>query len=320
MSVSGSDPIRVACRFRPSVSRTMMRSAPSTTWWLVRIRPSASMMNPVPAPRRGPCGSRSPGRSNSSGPSGTGRPPNRRLRAVPRDVASMFTTAGLSRSATSAKDTTVGDRPGARRARAGIWGALGAEIANCGVIEPATTRPIRNAMVAVRQTVTTTNRRVMDPIITLLDQVEEARLIQQGNPRRSRLLGFGARLGPHDYARSFLTDRPGDFRAKALERSRGLFPRHGRQRAGDHVGPPRQPARRGRGTALVLRHLHIHASSAQTVDELPVARLVQPAANRFGQHGSDLLRLLQLLDRRGTQCVHRPERLRHNLGRALTDV
>src|SRR5438552_2894928 len=154
------------------------------------------MMKPVPAPRRGPCGSRSPGRSNSSGPSGTGRPPKRRARDDPREVASMLTTEGFSRSATSANDTSAGDRAAAARVRAGTNGALGAEIAGCGVIDPATMSPMRKAMVAVRQTVTTTNRRVMAPIIALLDQLQETRFVEHRNSERSGLLGLAARFRP----------------------------------------------------------------------------------------------------------------------------
>src|SRR5947207_7817494 len=214
------------------------------------------MMKPVPAPRRGPCGSRSPGRSNSSGPSGTGRPPNRRRRPLPRDVASMFTTAGLSRSATSANEATAGDTPGVTRARTGICGALGAEIANCGVIEPATTRPMRKAMVAVRQTVTMTNRRVMTPIITLLNQVQKGCFVQHRDTRCTRLLSLAAGLRANNHAGCLFAHGPRDLRAEALERGRGLFARQRLQRAGDDVRLARQPAWRRR-CALVLGDLHV---------------------------------------------------------------
>ena len=78
----------------------------------------------------------------------------------------MLTTEGLSRSATSANDTSAGDVAAAGTGpRTATDGALGAEIAGCGVIEPATMSPMRKATVAVRQTVTTRNRRVMAPIM-----------------------------------------------------------------------------------------------------------------------------------------------------------
>jgi hypothetical protein len=73
----------------------------------------------------------------------------------------MFTTAGFKRSATSANEDTAGASVAVERVRADSSGVLGAEIAGCGVIEPATISPMRNAMVAVRQTVTTTKRRVI---------------------------------------------------------------------------------------------------------------------------------------------------------------
>src|SRR5262245_14914542 len=192
------------------------------------------MTNPVPAPRRGPCGSRPPGRSNSSGPSGTGKPPNRRMRPDPRVVASIFTTAGFNRSATSANEEITGASVAVVRVRAVNAGAVGAEIAGCGVIEPATIRPIRNAMVAVRQTVTTTNRRVMNSIMKggrgkgegLLDQLHKRGFIEHGNPKRLSLLSLAARLCANNNTRRLLTDRIRHLRPQPFERSCGLLARH----------------------------------------------------------------------------------------------
>src|SRR6185503_150286 len=122
------------------------------------------MTNPVPAPRRGPCGSRPPGRSNNAGPSGTGRPPNRRMRADPRVFASMLTTAGFNRSATSANEEMAGVRVAVDLARSERDGALGAEIAGCGVIEPATISPITKAPFPQSKRVKTTTRGVRKKI------------------------------------------------------------------------------------------------------------------------------------------------------------
>jgi hypothetical protein len=121
--------------------------------------PSGSMMKPVPAPRRGPSRSRSSGRSNGSWVSGAGTASRRRVRPLPRTVASMFTTAGFSRSATSAKEATADAATVAFARRAGTTVGSGAEIARAGIIEPATISPTRKAIVAVSDTVTTTNRR-----------------------------------------------------------------------------------------------------------------------------------------------------------------
>src|SRR5688572_21924368 len=163
MSVSGSEPTRSARRLRPSIRRTMIRSASAITWWFVRMWPAASIRNPVPAPRRGP--SRSVGdccRSNSSGLSGSGVA-RRRGRATPGTVASMLTTAGLRRSATSAKDASAGMGVDASAAR-GATRRSGSEWAGAGVIVPATMSPIRNATVATRPMVTARNRRLMHPL------------------------------------------------------------------------------------------------------------------------------------------------------------
>ena len=98
------------------------------------------MRKPVPAPRRGPSRSRSGGRPKRSGLSGSGMPGAARGRAPPRDVASMFTTAGFSRSAMSAND--AGSRPGRASApmarSAAETSAWCADCAGAGVIEPAT--------------------------------------------------------------------------------------------------------------------------------------------------------------------------------------
>src|SRR5580765_2330492 len=148
----------------------------------------------------------------------------------------MLTTEGFSCSATSANETSAGERAAAARVRAGANGALGAEIAGCGVIDPATMSPMRKAMVAVRQTVTTTNRRVMPPIIALLNQLEETRFIEHRNSKRSGFLGLGARLRPDNDGRRLLTDGIGDFCALAFERGRSRFARQGLQRACNDVG------------------------------------------------------------------------------------
>ena len=71
----------------------------------------------------------------------------------------MFTTAGLIRSATSAKFTSIAtgepaDFDDVRRAGLGA-----SERAGVGVRDPARIRPTRKAVVAVRQSVTKANRR-----------------------------------------------------------------------------------------------------------------------------------------------------------------
>ena len=50
-SVDGSRPTILAGRMRPSRKRTVIESASSTTWLLVRIAPSALKMTPDPIPR-----------------------------------------------------------------------------------------------------------------------------------------------------------------------------------------------------------------------------------------------------------------------------
>src|SRR5947207_798704 len=232
----------------------------------------------------------------------------------------MLTTEGFSRSATSANDTSAGDRAAAARVRAGTNGALGAEIAGCGVIDPATMSPMRKAIVAVRQTVTTTNRRVMLPIIALLNQLQKTRFIEPWNAERPPFLGLGARLCPDNDRGRLLTDRVADLCAEAFERGRSRFARHGLQGACNDVGLAGEPSGPLRRDALLERDLHGHARGPKAVDELPVARLVEPAAHRFRQHGTDFRGVLQLLDRRGAERVHRSEGARQDLRCALSHM
>ena len=131
------------------------------TWLFVRMLPSASMMNPVPAPRRGV--SRSflgvPGSGTSSG---SGRVRLRFAASFPRVVASMFTTAGLIRSTTSAKFTTVTGTvaPAARMRGSLATGLVGAPAAmEERPTPPATMAPTRKATIAVKASVTAVNRR-----------------------------------------------------------------------------------------------------------------------------------------------------------------
>ena len=173
MSVSWSLPITCARRLRPSDSLTVMRSAWSTTCWFVRMLPSASMMKPVPAPRRvgsaRPLSSRSlsrlrGGRSNGeSNVSGGGASVRLRRRRESRALveASMLTTAGLMRSTTSAKLTV----PAGSAAFATAAGALpafftsGPATISDRLMPPATMVPTRNATAAVSVRVTIVKRR-----------------------------------------------------------------------------------------------------------------------------------------------------------------
>src|SRR5262249_52755643 len=96
-------------------------------------------------------------RSGASGSWNSGR---RRLCTVPRELASMFTTAGLRRSAISANDPTIGPvaAVGAGRTLAPRAALLGAGRAGAGGVRPPTRRPTRNDTVATRHTVTARNR------------------------------------------------------------------------------------------------------------------------------------------------------------------
>ncbi len=123
-SVRRSAPTMRALNSRRSGSVTMTSSAPSTTWALVMMKPSALTMKPEPTPRwRGSSAPGAGGRRGSGRP-GSGMPKRRRNSSIsgsisggwprgaarPRSSVRMLTTAGPTRSTRSAKSgsATVG--------------------------------------------------------------------------------------------------------------------------------------------------------------------------------------------------------------------
>ena len=125
-SVRLSAPTIRALNSRLSVSVTSTSSAPSTTWALVMMKPSALRMKPEPTPRC--CGSSSPrGPDRGPGRPGMGMPKRRKNSSMlgstspapgalarPRSMVRMLTTEGPTRSTSSVKsgkacaDTTGG--------------------------------------------------------------------------------------------------------------------------------------------------------------------------------------------------------------------
>src|SRR5262245_8207436 len=253
MSVSGSAPTTRARSVRPSDSLTMIRSARSMTWLLVRMLPSPSMMNPLPAPRRGESPRGPSGPSSGSGGSIEVRP-RRRPRSRPRAVASMFTTAGLMRSTMSAKLTRP-FRPGFGRATvravdaveavavdvADVVDRAGAPADTAGRAKPpATIAPTRNATTAVSTTVTTVKRLDMFSIAPSGHpshyKVAKLFLVQDLDAESPGLLQFAAGITASDEVVGFLAHRPRHFGAQTLERLGGLLARHRHQRSGEDDG------------------------------------------------------------------------------------
>src|SRR6266850_2099771 len=298
MSVSGSAPIRRARAVRPSDSLTVIRSARSTTWLLVRMLPSGSMMNPLPAPRRGASRSRgvpkSNGPSNGSGESGrAGRAPRRR-RLCPRVVVSMLTTAGFRRSTTSAKLTSEAIA-GAAAVRAASLSRTAfarpsgntcprepAEMADRDT-PPATIAPTRKATMAVSATVTSVKRRDISDFHYMRP---ELLLVPGFQAQLARFLELAPGFTPIYDDAGFLADRPGHFRAQSLERARRFLARHGRERPGQDESLPRQRARLiGR-----LRRLagHVHPGGFQARHQFLIPRLLREASHRRSDDRADL--------------------------------
>ena len=89
----------LGAKLRPSASVTVMRCAVSITWLFVRMKPVRSMRKPLPDPGRGVSSSRM---ASPVVRPGTGSAAATRA-AAHSPTASMFTTAALMRSVTSAK-------------------------------------------------------------------------------------------------------------------------------------------------------------------------------------------------------------------------
>src|SRR5438552_7154154 len=323
MSVSGSAPMRCACRLRPSDSLTVMRPARSMTWLFVRMLPSESMMKPVPAPRRGASRSsrgvpKPNGPSNSSGGSGTPARERRRRVSLPWVVASVFTTAGLIRSTTSAKLTSAaGATPPDGRAAAWtstLLAPLPAATEARGR-PPVRMAPTRNATTAVSTTVTRVKRR---DISVFNYKLQKRVLIQRFNAELSRLFELAAGVASrHDITR-FLAHGPGHARAEAFERFGRLLAAHRRERAGEDEDLAGQWSR-------IMRRLrrstdHVDAGLGEPDDELAVAGLVGKCPHRRGHNRSDFGHRLQRLGRRLHDTLHRPEIPREGRRRFLSDV
>src|SRR3989441_11379490 len=323
MSVSGSTPMTRACRLRPSDSLTVMRSARSMTWLFVRMLPSASMMNPVPAPRRGASRSsrgvpKPKGPSKSSG--GSGRPARERRRRVslPLVVASMLTTAGLIRSTTSAKLTSdaAATPPDGRAAerRSTLLAAVRAATEARGR-PPVTMAPTRNATTAASTTVTRVKRR---DISVFNYKLQKRVLIQRFNAELPRFFELAAGVASrHDVTR-LLAHRPGHARAKALERFSRLLAAYRRERTGEDENLAGQRSRLMR--PLWRPTCHVDAGLGEPADELVISGLVGKCPDRRGHDGPDFRHRLQRLGRRLHDALHRPEMAREGRRRLLSNV
>src|SRR3954463_740536 len=285
--------------------------------------PSASMMNPVPAPRRGDSRSRgvpkSNGGSNWSGESaGPGRAPRRRRASRPLVVASMLTTAGLIRSTTSAKltsDPSAGVllARDSSRPEAALAGAP-AETWDRAT-PPATMMPTRNATSAVSTTVTMVKRRD----ISVFDyKLAELLLIHGFDAELFGLLEFGSGVAAEHHIAGLLAHRARHPGAQPFERRRRVLARHRRQRSGQHERLA------GQWSGLIARWRRlafgVHTGRLQARDELAVARFVAEGAHRCGDHRADFGHRAQGFGRLGHDAVQRPEVTGKRRGGLLADV
>src|SRR5262245_14859673 len=325
MSVSGSAPMTRARKVRPSDSFTVIRSARSTTWWLVRMLPSASMMNPLPAPRRGVSlrGGPKAGPSSGAGLSGGPTRRGRRLGSRPRLVASMLTTAGLMRSTTSAKlsggpSKAAGDGRTAYRP-AGVVDAAGAPAVIVERAEPPDMiAPTRKATTAVSVTVTSVKRRDME-CLAVHYKLLKRRLIEHLDAELARLLQLAAGVGSGHHRARLLAHRSRHPGTKRFERCRRVLTRHRRQRTGEDEGLASEPSHRLDGR-FRQRRRHVDAGLLEVAHQLAVVRLLRKGTHRCRHHRTDLRHRLQRLYRRVEHRIHRPQVSRDRGGGLFADV
>ena len=193
-------------------------------------------MKPVPVPRRG--ASRRGGRDRTDRPGRAGAPSrSAAARARPRAVASMLTTAGLSRSATSAKFER-------RRRGSGRVSAIS--------VTPARRRGRRRGRRRRRRTAAPGRSHRQQQADQHADDGRQRRRRDHEQPRHgsihykvARNAGFIERrampsacafsdllagLGADDQRGRLLADRAGDLGAERLEPRLRLLARHRRQR------------------------------------------------------------------------------------------
>ena len=269
--------------------------------------PSASMMKPLPAPRRG---TRRPRREppadrrrDPAGRHGVGARPRRpALRRAPATVASMFTTAGLIRSTTSAKLTSdpaaLAGAPPAALAAPDDFGAAASIDERC--TPPATMIPTRKADDGGEGD---GDEREAARHMTSSLSIIRARNAASSSVSTPSCRAFSSLLPaslPATTIAGLLADRPGTFAPSRSSACGGLLARHRRQRAGQHEHLPGERARldrSGSGAWLVM----LTPAAARRADEVPIARLVGERAHRRGDDRADLGRRLQRLDRRVEQ-------------------
>src|SRR5215204_1329335 len=196
------------------------------------------MRKPVPMPRRRLSRSRGVGRLSGTEPPSISA--ELRSRESQLEMESILTTAGLTRSATSAKETGV--EAAAAGTAASIGTSPGDDIAGAGVSEPAITRPSSTPTVPLRQITATRNRRIGEIIrgsLTLrrTQEREQRRLLEDRHAQLLCLVRIAARVCPHDHARRLLAHGTSNLAAQPLDRRCGLLAAHRDECSGNHVGP-----------------------------------------------------------------------------------
>ena len=297
----------------------MIRSARSMTWWLVRMLPSASMMKPLPAPRRGASRSRGRrigraveriGRLGQPRPAAPARaiaPARRRVDVHDRRVQALDDVGEIDerwRDAGAARAT----RAGRRRGR--VAGPP-ATIADRAIAARDRSRPTRNATIAVSADgddgEAARHRAAVQPLTRSIISARNCCLIQQSTPSCRAFSSLAAGLRAGDHAVRLLADRSGDLARRAARALRS--PPRASSTPACRSGRTTLPAS-GPGVAAPARGAWLSMLTPAASSRSISARLRGSSANArtdAATHRADLRHRLQRLDaaRRAARSIVR---------------
>jgi hypothetical protein len=152
---------------------------------------------------------------------------------------------------------------------------------------------------------------------TLVEQGPQPVVAEPRDAELDRLLELaGAGVGTDDDEVGLLRDTAGDLAAERLHRLRGAVPAERGERAGDDDGNALQRPRSLVGAVVG----GARAAGPDALDDVAVARVLEPVVQRLGDDRADAVHGGQLLRRRRHDGVERPELARDVLGRRRADV
>src|SRR5512134_3964848 len=121
--------------------------------------------------------------------------------------------------------------------------------------------------------------------VSSLQERSQTLLVEHRHAERLGPGELGARVGAGHNIVGLLRDRAADLAAMREYQLARLFPRHVRQRPGEHERLPRGAPLRGRARCTLVPG---HPRAAERADHLPVVALAEEPVDRGGDHGADV--------------------------------